>query len=396
MKRGQRGKAEQVNLGVIGTGWPGQQHARVMSAIAGAHLYGCADLDEVRRREFEVTFSPKRSGSEYHELLLDPDLHAVIICLPNFLHFPASLAALEAGKHVLCEKPPTMTAAEMKILQKAASDRGLVYFFGRQFRFTPEMRAAKEVVAAGRLGTIYFAKATWVRSRGIPQGIGGWFTEKKRSGGGALIDIGVHALDSVWYLMGTPRPVSVSAQVYRNFGHLVRDPVFDVEDAAYAFIRFENGAVVHLETSWAGNLPDDIPQGEYFGRELNNSIVYGTKGTLRLKPLTLFEDKSGALETVPLDLPDNSDSFELQLRNFVDAIRGHCQPINSAEQAFELMKMLDAIYASSSLGHEVRIDVPKEDVRRETDAAPKKVAVEVTAPRESSTAIRLTSDRCPN
>ncbi|HEX8678803.1 MAG TPA: Gfo/Idh/MocA family oxidoreductase, partial [Chthoniobacterales bacterium] len=268
MKRGQKRKTEQVNLGVIGTGWPGQQHARVMPSIAGANLHACADLDEARRSEFEKTYSPAHSFSDYHELLQDAKLHAAIICLPNFLHFPASLAALEAGKHVFCEKPPTMNAAEMKVLQQEATKRGLIYYFGRQFRFTPGMRAAKELINAGRLGTIYHAKATWVRSRGIPQGIGGWFTEKKRSGGGALIDIGVHALDSAWYLMGTPRPVSVSAQVYRNFAHLVRDPVFDVEDAAFAFIRFANGAVVHLETSWAGNLPDDIPQGQYFGREL--------------------------------------------------------------------------------------------------------------------------------
>jgi predicted dehydrogenase len=170
-----------------------------------------------------------------------------------------------------------------------------------------------------------------------------------------LIDIGVHALDSAWYLMGTPRPVSVSAQVYRNFEHLVQDPVFDVEDAAFAFIRFENGAVVHLETSWAGNLPDDIPQGQYFGRELNNSTVYGTTGTIRLKPLTLFEDQNGALVTVPIEPPDDSDSFELQLRNFVDAIGGRAEPVNNAEQAVRLMEMLDAIYASSASGREVPI-----------------------------------------
>jgi predicted dehydrogenase len=278
-----------------------------------------------------------------------------MICLPNFLHFPASLAALEAGKHVFCEKPPTLNAAEMKVLHEEATRRGLVYFFGRQFRFTPGMRAAKELIAAGRLGDIYHAHATWVRSRGIPQGVGGWFTEKKRSGGGALIDIGVHALDSAWYLMGTPRPVSVTAQVYRNFEHLVQDPVFDVEDAAFAFIRFENGAVVHLETSWAGNLPDDIPMGQYFGRELNNSTVYGTKGTIRLQPLTLFEDQGGVLETVAIELPDESDSFELQLRNFVDAISGRAPAVNDAAQALQLMEMLDAIYASSSLGREVPI-----------------------------------------
>jgi predicted dehydrogenase len=354
VKKGRAGE-KRIKVGIIGTGWPGQQHAGAIAAIPEAQLYACADLDEERRKSFVETYAPTRSVSDYHELLGDPQVDAVIICLPNFLHFPASLAALEAGKHVLCEKPPTLNAAEMKVLHEEATKRGLLYYFGRQFRFTAAMRAAKALIAEGRLGTIYHAHATWVRSRGIPQGIGGWFTEKKRSGGGALIDIGVHALDSAWYLMGTPRPVAVSAQVYRNFEHLVQDPVFDVEDAAFAFIRFENGAVVHLETSWAGNLPDDIPQGQYFGRELNNSTVYGTKGTIRLSPLSFFEDQNGALTTVPVTLPDETDRFELQLRNFVDAVAGRAAPINSAEQALQLMEMLDAIYASSELRREVPI-----------------------------------------
>ncbi len=218
------------------------------------------------------------------------------------------------------------------------------------------MRAAKAVVNEGRLGKIYHAKATFVRSRGIPVGIGDWFTEKQRSGGGALIDIGVHALDSIWYLMGTPRPIAVSAQVFRNFEHLVNVPVFDVEDAAYAFIRFENGAVVQLETSWAANLPDDIPPRKYFGRELINSIVYGTKGSVQLNPLSVFEDRQGELVSVPLEAKqDEPNGFALQLRNFVESISGAAEPVNNADQAVALMEMIDAIYASSSAGREVPI-----------------------------------------
>ena len=171
-----------------------------------------------------------------------------------------------------------------------------------------------------------------------------------------MIDIGVHALDSVWYLMGTPRPVSVSAQVFRNFEHLVKVPVFDVEDAAYAFIRFENGAVVHLETSWAANLPDDIPPRKYFGRELINSIVYGTKGSVQLNPLSVFEDRQGELVSVPLEAKqDEPNGFALQLRNFVESISGAAEPVNNADQAVALMEMIDAIYASSSAGREVPI-----------------------------------------
>jgi predicted dehydrogenase len=347
---------KKINLGIIGTGWPGQMHAHAIRAVEGAKLYACADTDDQRREAFEREYAPQKRYRDYHELLNDPEVNAAIICLPNFLHFPASLAALEAGKHVLCEKPPTLNAAEMKVLREEATQRKLIYYFSRQFRFAPSTRAARKVVQEGRLGKIYHAKATFVRSRGIPVGVGNWFTEKKRSGGGALIDIGIHALDAVWYLMGTPRPVSISAQVFRNFSHLANVPVFDVEDAAYAFIRFENEAVVQLETSWAGNLTDDIPPRKFFGQESNNSVLYGTKGSIRLKPLTLFEDRRGQLVTVPLDAgEDEPDTFALQLRNFLDAIAGEAEPINNAEQAVELMEMIDGIYASSNLGREVPI-----------------------------------------
>ncbi len=345
-----------LNLGIIGTGWPGQQHASAIHAIDGANLHACADVDEVRRMAFENEYRPQKSYGEYHELLQDPHVDAAIICLPNFLHFPASLAALEAGKHVLCEKPPTLNSAEMKVLREEAARRKLIYYFSRQFRFTAATRAAKNAIEEGRLGKIYYAKAIFVRSRGIPVGTGHWFTEKKRSGGGALIDIGIHALDAVWYLMGTPRPVSISARVFRNFAHLTNVPVFDVEDAAYAFIRFANDAVVQLETSWAGNLTDDVPPRKYFGQELVNSTIYGTKGSVRLKPLTLFQDRNGEIVTLPLNAgEDEPGGFERQLRNFLDAIAGKALPVNNADQAVVLMEMIDGVYASSELGREVPI-----------------------------------------
>ncbi len=217
------------------------------------------------------------------------------------------------------------------------------------------MRLARELISREELGTIYFAEAVCVRSRGIPTGVGGWFTDKQRSGGGTLIDIGIHALDSAWYLMGTPRPVSVTASAFQNFKHLVQTPTFDVEDAAFAFIRFENKAVVQLKTSWAGNLTDEIPQGDAFGRELNNTTIYGTKTTIRLRPLTLFQDQSGKLVDTPLQPKDEDDSFVLQMDNFLAAIQGKAEPLNSAQQAVYLMEMLDAIYLSSSPGREVPI-----------------------------------------
>jgi predicted dehydrogenase len=155
--------------------------------------------------------------------------------------------------------------------------------------------------------------------------------------------------------MGTPRPIAVSASVFQNFKHLRQAPINDVEDCAFAFIRFRNDAVVQLKTSWAGNLTDEIPQGLYFGRELNNCTVYGTHATIRLKPLTLFRDQGGQLVDQSLEVEDDADSFVLQMQNFIDAIAGRAAPKNDAQQAVYLMEMLDAIYLSSSTGREVPI-----------------------------------------
>jgi len=342
-------------VGIIGAGWPGQQHARAVRAAPGAILEGVAEPNEQRVEAFRETYEPRKRFDDYSDLLADTAIDAVINCLPNDLHFPISLAALRAGKHVLCEKPPTLNGAEMRVLQEEAEKLGLVYFFSRQFRFTPAMRRAHDLIAHGELGKIYFAETVWIRSRGIPSGLGDWFTNKKRSGGGAFIDIGIHALDTAWYLMGTPPPISVTASVFQNFKHLVRSPLFDVEDAAFGFIRFANDAVVQLKASWAGNLTDEIPQGLYFGRELNNCTVYGTKATVRLKPLTIFRDKDGNLVDEALQPPDERDSFELQMQNFIDAILGCAAPVNNAQQAVYLMEMVDAIYLSSRTGHEVPI-----------------------------------------
>ena len=145
---------KKFNLGIIGTGWPGQQHAIAARSVDVAHLHACADVDDTRLLEFEREYKPDKAFHDYHELLRDRKVDAAIICLPNFLHFPASLAALEAGKHVLCEKPPTMNAAEMKVLREEATKRKLIYYFSRQFRFTPPMRAAKNAIEVGDQGEI--------------------------------------------------------------------------------------------------------------------------------------------------------------------------------------------------------------------------------------------------
>jgi predicted dehydrogenase len=356
---------DKLKVGIVGLGWPGERHAEGIHGGNLGELYAACDLDEKRRAAFQTKYSPARVFANYDQMLADPDLQAVVISLPNSLHFPATLKALTAGKHVLCEKPPTLNAEQMRQVRNEADKRGLIYFFGRQMRFSGAIQTARKAVAERRLGEIYFAKTMWVRSRGTPGGIDGWFTDRSRAGGGAVIDLGVHAIDAAWYLMGTPKPRTVSAQTYQKFPQFVKGPVFDVEDSADGMIRFENGSSLLFEVSWSANLPDDIPVGKWGTRELFSTVVYGPKGTIRIvdvlqlhpsekiPALTLFQDQDGKLETIDLPFKPVPHEFVPQMENFLKAIKGIEPPINSSIQAVKLMEMLDAIYESSLTGREV-------------------------------------------
>jgi predicted dehydrogenase len=365
--------SKSINVGIVGLGWPGERHAEALGVSSLGNVYAICDLNTDLLKTFSNTFGPRRIFTSYDEMLLDSDLDAVVIGLPNALHYPFSRKALQAGKHVLCEKPPTMNAEQMRTLHEEARDRGLVYYFGRQMRFSPAMQAAKKVIAERRLGEIYFAETMWMRSRGTPAGVDGWFTDRSKAGGGAMIDLGVHAVDAAWYLMGTPQPRAVSAQTYQKFPQLVEGKVFDVEDNAYGMIRFENSATLLFKVSWAANLTDDFPLDPKRGRSLLSTTVYGPKGSLKVtdafnidsrvcpSPLALFEDQEGELTKTDLPLEDlrggplRAYEFAEQDKNFLRCIRGEESAVNSSSQAVQLMEMLDAIYRSSQLGKEVQM-----------------------------------------
>jgi predicted dehydrogenase len=353
-----------LRIGIIGGGWPALQHGAALRHVPGAMLAAMCDIDAERRARFATEFDPPRMHASFEELVADPDLDAVVISLPNFLHFPATMAALAEGKHVLCEKPPTLDAGEMEAIRDEARARGLVYAFGRQFRFAPEMLAARKAIAAGELGQVYFGRGQWLRLRGYPYW--SWFTNKALAGGGAVIDLGVHALDALWFLAGCPRPLSVSAFTGRFFAP--SDSV-DVEDTGVALLRFEGNFAVSLEVAWAMNMSDaGALSVDWTGLEAANTTIHGTRAALQLAPAMRFEvdpDTEKRLRKTPLaahaddvfsTLSHPVDAFARQLADFVEAIRVGRPPLCDADQGVALMRMLDAIYASGASGREVRFD----------------------------------------
>jgi len=285
------------------------------------------------------------------------------VCTPNKFHAPITIAALQAGKHVLCEKPPAMSADEAQAMVDAARTHGRVLMICLNNRFQPEIQLLKQYIEGGELGKIYYAKTGMLRRRGSA---GGWFTQKEMSGGGALIDIGVHCLDWTWWLMGCAPPLQVYGQTYQEIGsyHLTyetawtpadlkgqakpRDWAGDTDELAIATIRLADGATLRVEVSWALNNE----------KTTQYTQLYGTRAGARLSPLTIFGQERGRLSDRTLQVPEQGQArtHSLAIRHFLDCIQTGGQPLTSPEQMVNLMRMLDAIYESAEKGELIRLN----------------------------------------
>jgi len=283
------------------------------------------------------------------------------------LHAPATLAAFSAGKDVLCEKPLASSADEAAAMvsESRACGRTLMVCFN--YRFRDDARWLLKMRDAGRMGSIYYARAGWQRNTGIP-GFGGWFTTKAMSGGGPLIDLGVHILDLTLWLMGYPRPVAVSGQTFAEFGPRGRKawggkppagPAsggFDVEDMAAGFVRFANGAAVQIETSWASHTKPG--RDDYFVN------LYGAEGGARLyvanytdsDTVTLYSEECGQPVMIKPGIVNRAAGHELAVAHLVDCVRASRPVESTGEQGLALMQIIEALYESSATGREVRLD----------------------------------------
>jgi len=333
-----------VKIGVIGLAWPGNEHLKGYVACPRAEIIALCDLDKKLLARQAKEYGVSKTFTNYKKMLAMSALDAVSVCVPNDLHKPMSLDALAAGKHVLCEKPPALSAKEAQAMAAAAKKAGGVLMYALVQRFQPESQLLRQFVDRGELGDIYFARTAYLRRRGIPVGKEGWFINKKRSGGGSLIDIGVHCLDRAWWLMGSPKPVTVSGSAYAEFGHTVpKKYPYTVEDACFGLIKFENGATLIVEATWAYNLPPKA-----------HTELAGTKGGASVGPLTIYTERQGVVCDISPEVP-RGNGFHAETAHFVDCILKGKEPIANAEQGVQLMQMLEAIYRSSETGKEVRI-----------------------------------------
>lgn len=352
--------ATSLKVGLIGVGGIARTHVPGWAASTHAELVAASDINTTVLEEWGRLHGVSKLSTDPADLFHDPDIDIIDICTPNMYHAPLTIAALEAGKHVICEKPLAPTPKEIRKMIEARDRSGKMLMTAQHFRFKGNSQAMKREIEAGALGDIYHARGWMLRRNGfIPTAS---FVAKQHSGGGPCIDIGVHILDLTLWLMGNPKPVAVSGVAKAPLAHLEGQfpawfpdrPLsneWDVEDFAAAFVRFENGATLVLEVSWL--LHHDI-EGEDM-----QMWLYGTQGGCHWPKgdflSSNYQTRQLYNRTIKI-VKDPMEPHALECVEFAKAIAEEAPSPVQAEQSLQVMAILDGIYRSQAEGREVLIE----------------------------------------
>jgi predicted dehydrogenase len=330
-----------VKVAVIGTGGWGGCHAEHYVKDPHTELVAVCSRDADRVKEFAIKHNAGKTYLDYNELADDPEIEAVSICTPNFLHAEIAKKMFECGKHVLVEKPMAMNASECHEMIDAARRNNCKLLVGNMWRYHPEVLFAKKAVDKGLIGEVVKVKGYGVH---VHYGPDGWFLEKKKSGGGMLIDMGVHAINTARFILGDPKAKSVNAYIDTRYGQ------YDVDDVAVVMIEFVNGPVCVIESGMWNPYAD--------GKEASTQL-FGTKGYARCFPSELKHDIDGTYgHFEPEEKYKHIDMImlERQVAHFVDCIVNDKVPTASGEIALEDMRIIDAAYKSAAIKQVVNLD----------------------------------------
>ena len=361
--------AKKVKVGIIGCGGIANgKHMPNLAKIKEVEMVGFCDIVE----EKAVKAAEKYGGedakvyTDYKELLKDKSISVVHVCTPNRSHGFISVDSMEAGKHVMCEKPMAKTYADAKAMLDASKRTGMKLTIGYQQRWRGDSLYLKEITDAGELGDIYYARAVALRRRAVPTW--GVFLDEYEQGGGPLIDIGTHALDLTLWAMNNYKPKMVVGTKYQEIGIQKNignawgdvDPTkFTTEDAAFGFIVMENGATIVLESSWALNIADPkeavcLLAGTKAGADMLgeddlriNSVKYGRQC------IEVPNFKAGGVAFYD---GASNDCSELEAYAWIQSVINDTDPPTRADQAIVVTQILEAIYESSKTGKPVYFD----------------------------------------
>ena len=347
-----------MKVALIGIGGMGYCHYLAYKDVADAEVVAVCDVNVEMMKE-KVGNDGVRMYASYDELLKNEEVDYVDICTPNYMHSVIAVDALNKGINVFCEKPDAVSVEEALKMQAAAEESGKHLMVMRNNRYRKTAKYLKQYIADGKMGEIYCGRCGWQRRRGIP-GKGGWFTTKEQSGGGPLIDLGVHMIDLAIWLMGNPTPVAVSGCTYTkfadsdlsdsvnsSFGDKKADGIFDVEDLAMGFIKFDNGACLQIEFSWASNIAKESVFVELRGDKAGAEFRDGG--------LKIYTEEDGKLKDILPDVVDDNHIHSDNLAHFANVLLNGVEPDFTPVQGVNMIKILEAMYKSAETGMEVRL-----------------------------------------
>lgn len=365
-----------LRVAVVGCGGiANQKHFPALSKQNDkCQIVAFCDILEERAKEAAEKYGSEDAKvyTDYREMLKDDTIDVVHVCTPNVSHMPITVAAFEAGKHVMCEKPMAATTEDAQKMMDAWKKSGKKFTIGYQNRFRTDAQALKRVCEEGKLGDIYFAKAHAVRRRAVPTW--GVFPDKSKQGGGPLIDIGTHALDITLWCMDNYKPKTVTGSVFEKLGHLPAategnmfgpwDPeTYEVEDSAFGYIKMENGATIFLESSWALNVKDSREAATTLcGTKAGAEMIGGMSG--KSYDLVINETTGGILTEEHISDTGAIAFFEgkgggspadKECKQWLEAIIEDKEPLVKPEQAFVVTEILDTIYKAATAGHEIEL-----------------------------------------
>ncbi len=332
---------KKIGVAVIGCGFIGAYHARAALACKDAELVGALSRTTASLERLSQQVPLPFITTDIEELAAHPGVDAVAIGTPNRLHAPQAIRMLRAGKHVLLEKPMAMNTAEARKIQRAARDRGLCLQIGHNWRYDVEALYMREVIRKGTLGRIVKTKGYGIHMNWGPAG---WFAKKSEAGGGALIDMGVHAIDTASFLLGDPAPVSVYAKIGTHYGS------YDVDDTGMVMVEWEGGTVSLVESGWWHPHMDGLEAA---------TQVFGTQGYARILPTELKLNVGAMPGTFRPEFPARADHceqpmYDRQMDAFVRAIVQGTPPHPDGEHGVTIMRILDACYRSARTGKACR------------------------------------------
>ncbi len=353
---------EKLRIALIGVGGMGSFHLYSSHAKnPRIELVALCDIIEERcvNAAKELGRDDIAIYTDYRELIDNEKLDAVDIATPNRMHSVIAVYALEHGLHVFCEKPDAVSVEEALKMKEASEKNNRVLMVMRNNRYYENSQYLKSFISGGGAGEIYCGRCGWIRRRGIP-GKGGWFTTKSESGGGPLIDLGVHMIDLSIWLMGNPKPVAVSGCTYTKFanddsesdsenskfGDAKSDGTFDVEDLAMGFIRFDNGACLQIEFSWASNIKQEKRFVELRGTKAG--MTWFDNGDAEI-----YSEENGKLFDTMRHSVSKCNGHDAALRHFTSIVLDNAEKDYVPEQGIDMIKILQAIYKSAESGREV-------------------------------------------